>query len=226
MKDKLLKSIKKKGAGIAIQQLNRQTDVLHALVTYDELVRDLYWQEKNLPASITLAQAAIEHALQQSELTDNTELADDYRAKAKAISYNLASYTWPGWNESGIVINEDEIQIGLKAAEKNLELAISLNRDPLGRAYAHWMLGAQHIAAKDLPSAKAAFAQSAALAAEVEEKSAVLLANGFGALVDMLSLPQDAAAKKQYAEIKSELEQVEYGDEYIQQLHNAWKVFS
>ena len=91
MNDKLLKSIKSKGPESAIHQLNRQDDVLRALVAYDGLVRDLYWKEKNLPASIAIAQAAIEHALHHSELTDNPELADDYRAKAKAVSYNLAS---------------------------------------------------------------------------------------------------------------------------------------
>ena len=226
MKDRLLKSIKSKGPESAIHRLNRQDDVLRALVSYEELVRDLYWKEKNLPASIAIAQAAIEHALAHAELTDNSELADDYRAKAKAISYNLASYTWPGWKEPGIEITADEIQIGLKAAEQNLQLALSLNRDPLRVGYAHWVLGAQHIAVKDLPAAKADFAQSAALASEVEEHSAVLLANGFEALVDMLITPHDAAAKKHYAEVKSQLEQVEHGDEYIQQLHNAWKVFS
>ena len=226
MKDDFIRVIKSKGAETAIQQLNRQGDVLRALVTYDQLVRDLYWKEKNLPASIAIAQAAIEYALEHAELTDNDELADDYRAKAKTISYNLASYTCPGWNEPGITISAEEIQIGLRAAEQNLELALSLNRDPLRVGYAHWVLGAQRIAVKDLPAAKSDFAKSAALAAEVEEHSAVLLAKGFEALVDMLATPHDAAAKKQYAQIKSELEQVEHGDEYIQQLHNAWKVFS
>ena len=52
MNDKLLKSIKSKGPESAIHQLNRQDDVLRALVAYDGLVRDLYWKEKNLPASI------------------------------------------------------------------------------------------------------------------------------------------------------------------------------
>jgi hypothetical protein len=226
MKDKTLQLIKKKGPPAAIQQLNRMDDVLRALITYDEIIRDLYWNDKDLPAAIALAQAAIEHGLAQAELTDNPELAFELRAKVKAISYNLASFTWPGWDEPGIDINPEQIAIGLEAAQTNLDMAVELNRDALPRAYAHWVLGVQHIAAGDLPGAKTNFNQCATLAEKAGEHSAVLLANGFAALADMLATSKNAQAKRQFTAIKTQFQEIEHGQDYIQQLNTAWKVFS
>ena len=226
MKDKTYRLIKKKGPPAAIHQLNRMDDELRALITYDEIIRDLYWNDKDLPAAIALAQAAIQHGLTQAELTDNPELAFELRAKVKTIAYNLASFTWPGWNEPGITINTEQTAIGLDAAKTNLDMAVKLNRDALPMAYAHWVLGAQHIAAKDLPTAKISFTQSAILAEEAGEHSAVLLANGFATLADMLATSKNAQAKRQFTAIKTQFQEIEHGQDYIQQLNTAWKVFS
>lgn len=226
MKDKMLRVVHKKGPMAAINHLNRHDDPIRALISYDELIREVYWKDKDILATVTLAQAAIDHGTYHAERTDNPELVDDYYSKIKTISYNLASFTWPGWKESGIEISDEHIAIGLEAAHTNLKLAVKLNRDALRMAYAYWVLAAQYIAAKDLPAAKSNFVRSAKLAEEAGEHSAVLLSNGFEALVDMLSSPHDAAAKERYNDIKSQFEAVEHGDDYIKQMHTAWKVFS
>lgn len=226
MKDRIHQLIKKKGPQAAIQQLNRMDDSMRALSVYDDLVRDIYWNEKDLPAAIFIAQAAIEHGLDQAERTDNPELAFELRAKVKSISYNLASFTWPGWDEPGIDISPEQIAIGLEAAQTNLDMAVALDRDALPMAYAHWVLGAQHIAAGDLSTANTAFTQSAKLAEQADQPSAVLLANGFAALADMLASPKDAEAKQQFTDVKSQFKEIEHGQDYILQMNTAWHVFS
>lgn len=226
MKDKLLLSIKNKGPEIAIQQLNRQDDVLRSLTTYDEIIKDLYWKEKDLPNVITIAKAGIDHGTTQASLTDNDELAFEYRAIVKTISYNLASFTWPGWNEDGINITSEQVAIGLQAAQTNLDLAYELNREPLRKSYAHWMLAAQYLAGNGMDAANSEFAKAAALALEAENDSAKLLADGFKHLTELLSNPKDSTAEANFSEIKDKFKDLEQGEGYIQQLETAWTVFS
>jgi hypothetical protein len=88
------------------------------------------------------------------------------------------------------------------------------------------VLGAQHIASGDLASAKTAFTQSAKLAGQADTPSAVLLANGFAALAGMLASPNDAEAKQQFTDVKTHFQEVEHGQDYIQQMNTAWNVFS
>lgn len=225
MKEKLLKLIHRNGPELAVKQLNFQDDTLRAMDTYGEVVKHLYWQDKDLPNTIALAQGGIAHGLEKADETDNDELAFELRAKAKGIAYNLASFTWPGWDEPDFEISTEQAAIGLEAAQTNLDLAVMLERDDLRHSYAHWMLAAQQLAAGEHAAAKASFQSAAEFGKQAKRPSAELLGTGFAALVDLLGSPGDAGLGAALDGIKDQLGTIEHGADYIKQIETAWKVF-
>lgn len=117
---------------------------------YSELVKDFYMKEKSLPMVKMLAQAGIQYCLIQGQAFKNTDKAkaDRIFSYGKTIAYDLASFTWPGWQESSINITQADLKLGLNAAKLNLRLAKSLKKPAMKMAYSYWIMGAQLLAHK------------------------------------------------------------------------------
>jgi hypothetical protein len=122
-----------------------------ALDEISQRALDAYWKTKDLSAAVGLLRDGIERGRASS---DSAILG-----KVKAMAYNLASFTWPGWDEPGITISPEHLKLGRVAADLNLRLAIELNRPPAKVANAHWIVGAHALAAAELDRAASAFAQ-------------------------------------------------------------------
>lgn len=114
---------------------------------YQQLQTNLYWQQKNLPATIAFSQAGILHCLTGAARTTPAVDSRALPGAAKQLAYNLASFTWPGWDEPGIRITTSDLSIGCDAARLNLRLAEELDRPEKARANALWALGAHELAA-------------------------------------------------------------------------------
>jgi len=163
-----------------------EVDLTAQPTAYSEAMRHAYHEDKDLSAAMAIAWAGISRLL---ALAYATGPAGSYelRSQAKALSFDLASFTWPGWDEPGIVITPPEARAGCAAARANLELAKELQEGELARSRAHWMLGAHELAAGRPDDARTNFEAAAALAdaAGREGSSEVRLARAFVVLTDM-----------------------------------------
>lgn len=210
----------------AIEYLNQQNEPLAVINTYSKLVIQLYWEEKDLPAVVAMARAGVQYGLTAAAATSDPDTASQIKSVAKKIAYNLASFTWPGWDEPGMVIGPSDLAMGLDAAKVNLRLANELNKGDLPLSRAYWMLGGHHLASGHLNEAEAHFNQAAHYAAEANQEGERLLAQGFALLAVMLASPDNAEAQNQLAQVKNHLAQQEEGEHFITQINTAWEVFA
>ena len=115
----------------AIEMIQEKGTYAEVAQRYEFLVRDLYWQEKALHAVVPIANAGILYCLTKAgELSDKDEEGASKMVNfAKIMSFNLSSFTWPGWDEKGIVVTEHALVAGLEAAKLNVRLVEKLGGD-------------------------------------------------------------------------------------------------
>jgi hypothetical protein len=211
----------------AIEFLNQHKNPKKAIDTYGRLVMHFYWKKKDLPRVVCIASAGIQFATQTARATqsENPELAKEFLSAAKTMAYNLASFTWSGWNEADITIGPTDAYIGLEAAKTNLRLAKELDREELPLCRAHWMLGAHYLASGLSDKAKQQFFESAGYAHRAQVPAEELLAIGYSVITTLSETPNDEAASYRLAEVKSQLESLENGQDFIRQLDMAMRLF-
>jgi len=153
---------------------------------YTEAMRHAYRQDKDLSAAMAIAWAGIGRLLALAHVSEPSR-ALELRSRVKALTYDLASFTWAGWDEPGIVITPPEARAGCAAARANLEMARDLETAELPRARAHWMLGAHELAAGRPDDARASFEAAVSLsdAAGHEGAAEAALAGAFVVLADL-----------------------------------------
>lgn len=221
-----LETLGQRGLFAAIDYLGREADSKQVLHAYGELVHKLYWESHDLPGVVAIATAGIGYALHCARTGSETALTQAALASAKKMSYNLASFTWPGWAEPGIDISPAEARLGLEAARLNLALTAEFELGTFAPHRAHWMLGAHELAAGMRVLACDHFEQSARLARAGEHMSESLLAIGFLTLARLLDEPENEALHRDYVKAKLELANCEDGAFYVNQLDTAWNVFA
>lgn len=226
MLDTVIMVLNTQDSGAVIDYLNRQADPAAVLDTYVRLVRHFYWTDKNLPLVVLLARAGIQYGLTISATAADPELAGQFKSTAKAIAYDLASFTWPGWAEPGLVIGPTDLAIGLDAAKINLRLAHELNKGDLALARAHWMLGGQQLAGGSLSEAQGSFSQAEHYAAAAGAEGERLLAQAFGLITTLLLSPDSINTHAHLTQLKDSLHHLEHGDQFIDQIDTAWQVFA
>ncbi|MGE3315318.1 MAG: hypothetical protein AB7O26_09390 [Planctomycetaceae bacterium] len=226
MKDAVIRLCREQDSFAAIAAVAAEPDPLAATRFFHEIMRDLYWKEKDLPAAIAFGRAGLQHGLFAAASIDasNPTLAIEIRSAAKGMAYDLASFTWDGWDEKGIAITRSDLEIGLDAAKTNLRLAQELKKDDLPLARAHWMLGAQQLSAGAYDSAIASFQRSVEFARATHSEGDELLARGDIAIVNLCrSEGTDGAAALE--QVKSQLANIKEGEFFIEQLDTALRVF-
>ncbi len=211
----------------AISYINNIGDADTVAEIYSNLVLDFYWKEKNLPYVITLARAGIQYCLAKADefkLADPTR-ADEMKKKARIISYNLASFTWPGWGEKGIAIGHSDILIGLDAARLNLRLVRELNEDDKKLSVAYWAIGAQLLAVQKYDEAIEAFDSSKEHDRLAGDRMGELLAEGYIGITKIAS--GDETGREILGQATKELEEFDNEDSkfYIEQFNTALNVF-
>ena len=190
---------------------------------FNDVLLHAYWEKKDLPTAVELGQAGI--AFSEQILAQHPDQAEDILSKQKALYYNLASFTWPGWNEKGITVSDEQVRLGLEAAHHNLRLAKELRKDPLPCSRAYWMLAAQEIAAKEYAKAREDFLEAERLARMAEVEGEALLAAGFVAVVGLLEDPGNPTLTARLEEIRQALHPLDHGKIFIAQMFDALRMF-
>jgi RNA polymerase sigma factor (sigma-70 family) len=223
----VLQLLETKDSFQAIAFLTQGNDPAAVMKQFNDVTMDLYWKHKNLFAVICIARAGTQYALAHAAELDATDASQamDLRLSAKILCYNLASFTWQGWDEPGIMIDASERMVGLDAAKTNLRLAQALKRGDLPLSRDYWMLASHELTAGRRDEAVGLYGESARLAAAANSRSEELLAIAFTRMVDLLSHPQNADAIVALDAIKSQLQAETDGPEYVRQVETALRVF-
>jgi hypothetical protein len=204
-------------------------DPSEVAANYSSVVRSLYYSGKNLPAVVFVAGKGIDFGLSHAvaaERRGDTETARRFRGRVKELAYNLASFTWPGWDEPGIDIRTSDLAAGFAAARLNLRLAEELDRGPEPMANAYFILGAHSLAAPDYDAAAAHFLRFGEIAREAGLEELALLADGYGLITDAASRSGNPGGyvlepiRERFREVLDD-----GAGFWIDQLDTAWNVF-
>lgn len=227
MKESAIRRYREQDSFAAIAALAAEPDKLAATKAFHEVMHHFYWKEKELVPAVAFGRAGVQHGLSAATAVEAVDaaLAYELRSTAKGMAYDLASFTWTGWNEKGISITDSDLKIGLDAAKTNLRLAVELKKGDLPLCRAHWMLGAQQLALHDDKNAIESFEKSAQFAKAAQAEGEELLARGDVAIVRLRqSHGKEGAADLE--KVKSQLKGVKDGEFFIEQLNTAAQVFA
>lgn len=209
-----------------IEHIARQPAEVNPARTFLEVMRHYYWKLKDLPAAIDFGQAGVHFALFNAIQSDATDpaLAHQLRSTAKGLCYDLASFTWPGWDEPGITISGGDLAIGLDAGRANLRLAHELKKGDLALSRAFWMLAGHEICTGDLDAARQSYHNAARHAHAAGSRPDQLLCDGFVRLVELLD-SKNTGDDPELNSILTQLKPLENGPDFVNQILTARRVF-
>lgn len=216
------------GNRLAIAGLIADADGDAATVSrYFDIERSLYWEGKDLPAAMYVAEQGIAYCLARAVVAEtNPPLAQQLRAAAGRIAFNLASSTWPGWNEPGIVISEAQRKVGQEAARFALSTSEELNAGPGPLANGYWMLAAHQLAAGEYREAVASFRRAALFGRAADDRGTELVSEGFVSITQIVAGIDPDDARSRLAEVRAALNaELEDPEFWTDQFDTAWQVF-
>lgn len=191
---------------------------------YHRVMNALYQQQHDLPAVVMVARFGIHYCLSRAPGAPEPQAAE-LRGLAKTLAYNLAAFTWPGWDDPHVHPTPADEATGLDAARLNLRLAIELKRGPGPLLNAHWLLGAYQLAGGQFSAAVRSFEQSADFARQDKNRGAELMAQGYALLTRVLEGKDPTAEAALRANAEALLPEQD-GVFYRDQIVAARKVFA
>jgi len=211
----------------AVSHLVGQRDPFTVATDFNDLIKYLYWEEKDLPSAIAMGRAGIQYGLSAATEVEqvNPEAAEEIRLKVRALAYNVASFAWPGWDEQGIAPNETNIAFGYDAAKLLIRMCQEMDAEPIKMARAWWLLGGYQLAVGKRARAQQSYDQSAEQAAVSDARSEQLLAQAFSILAQSAQGVARMELSGQFTEVIEALSQEEHGAEFVEQVETASRVF-
>jgi hypothetical protein len=186
----------------------------------------LYWDRKSVSAAIAMGRAGIQYALIEAIRNEDRNASERFRSVAKGLAYDLSAYAWPGWNEPGVEIMQNDLIHGQDLAKVNLRLARSLRKGDVALSRAHWLVGAHYLPVSEYEAARRSFVDAAKFATAAGDRSLETLNRGYIYLAEYLMDPNNEALVKEFDFILTTLaEGGEEGASYRDQLQKAWQVF-
>jgi hypothetical protein len=211
-----------RAAAEMIESAGAPTSVAKA---YHDTGKRLYWKDKNLSAARSLFESGIAYALARADRADDKSERLALLSHAKAMAYDTASFCWPGWDEPGILIGEEEIDAGEQAANLNMQLAQELGRtgDPMANAL--FMIGAYHLVRQRYAEAAEVFARSRQIAIDAGDVDRTVLGEGYIAIAKVLD--RQPGARQELIAILATLDPLDIqGDKFVyDQITTAARVF-
>lgn len=156
---------------------------------YAQVVMDLHWKASDPAAVVALGRAGILYCLTKAGEIEpkSREDAARWRSRAKAIAYNVGSFTWPGWGREGLSLDAADVAAGREAAGLDLRLAKELGKPAGSLSAAFWLVGAHQLAAGEFDAATTSFRKAQAANVEAGAKDGALMCSGYAAIAGVLS---------------------------------------
>lgn len=214
---------------LAMEYLNSHSNPILAAQKYSYLVKVFYWKDKSIYKVVVFARAGIQYCLDQGTIADKTDKTkgDNLRNYAKAMAYDLASFTWPGWGEKELKISFADLKTGLDAAHLNLRLTKKLKKPLIQIAYAYWAMGAQSMANGKVKDGITYFTKAKENSEKAGEKYFTTYIEGCIGMAIVISGENKDAGQGRFDNAVLSLDQENQSDAtfYSKQLKTAFKVF-
>jgi hypothetical protein len=212
---------------MAVEFINGMSDPQVAGLRFFDLMRDFYWKDQSIVRTVSFGRAGIQFCLAQANRHKNSDpkAAAEFYGRAKQIAFNLASFTWPGWDEKGITLSTSDLKQGLDAAKLTVRLSGQLNEPSRKKAVALWMLGAQELANGRYDDAEKTLKRAKEKAQKGEDGATAAQIDGTAAIVKILQ--GDASGQEQFENALLVLEgmNTKISKMYAGQLKTAKAVF-
>lgn len=208
----------------AIEFLNEQPDATAVAEAYFEIVTTLYWEKRDINGVIAMSRAGMQYC---SDRAAEAAAAGDMtgyltlRSTVKKLAYNLASFTWPGWAEPDLHLEEAQVEAGIDAARQNLRLALELDKGALPMSRAYWMLAGHLLTRRAYAGAQALFLRAELYARRAAALDEAMNARAFYLMACWLHDPRNDQRRLSYEEAYRELSAIENGEFYQGQLDAA-----
>jgi len=148
---------------------------------------------KQLGAYLLLARSIFESAVEGSAHSESSEDKEAYLTAAYMTAYNIASNTWPGWNDGEI--EDEQRKVGLRFSKAHMKIVAQLQVPLQKRATALWIGAAHELAAKSYGAARALFGQARSIGEEDGDKEVILMNQGWLLVIDILQGNGDAESE-------------------------------
>jgi hypothetical protein len=145
---------------------------------------------KQLGAYLLLARSVFESAAEGAARSKSSKDKDAYLRVAYMTAYNIASNTWPGWNEGAI--EEEHQEIGMRFSRTHMKIVEQMDLAPQKRATALWIGAAHELAAKNYETARSLFRQAKSLGEQDGNEEITFMNQGWLLVVDILQGNSDA----------------------------------
>lgn len=117
-----------------------------------------YWEKKDLTTYVVLTKHLLATAIEISK--GKGKYSEEFGDRVLGLGYDLASMTWPGWDEEGIEVTEELRKVGLSASKMIVEFADSRNSPEEVRHNNYWLYGAHLLTDGNTCAAKEAWQRS------------------------------------------------------------------
>jgi hypothetical protein len=178
-----------------------------------------------LLAATHLAADQIEHRVAGEPWTDAQRQP---LAAVKRFTYNAAADCWPGWSVPEKPSDIRNLMVAQELAQRSLGLVKKLGLGPLQEGTGIWLCGAFDLALGRLADASSAFAVARQHYIAAKAPGLVLLMEGYIAIVRQIAGDQAPAVREDLDQITARIAAGGFddGDEWIEQLQTAVKVFA
>jgi hypothetical protein len=182
---------------------------------YKQVIQYFYWKKKDVEATAYLSIEGIafcRHTAAVAKAAGNTGGEKELLGVAKAMAYNLSSFTWPGWGGDSPKVPAHFEKLGRQAAGLNLRLATELAKEPIKVAMAHWLVGAHEMTAGQFAAATASFNTYKSIARRAGGVDHAFVADAYLALNRRLAGQDAAEADAAFGKAVKGLKQLESRD--------------
>ena len=210
--DQLLEALSSLGVFEVVRQINELSEPTEAAELYLAVIKKVYWTEQGAGSLAILGSCGIQYCLLQSQaLSSNPTKSLKLKKLAQILANDLATNTWPGWGDPGVVIHEGQLWAGFQASRLNLKLCQELAMPSHEVASAYWLLGVHHLAGNRFGEAKLALRQALDLDHQDEDEIPLACHKGYLALVE-ICMGESEHAEKSYTESLDLLEVIGTGE--------------
>lgn len=148
------------------------------------------------------------------------------RDEARALYFNVASMTWPGWRDAATARDETVQRVGRDSAASALALAESLAVDTPTMARTRWLVGVHALFAEELEAARHELARSLRLLEEGGREEEVRLLRAYLLMVQAVARPDDPEVLFELERMCAAFDGRAEGEAFALQLRTAWRALA